>query len=177
MRGIARDRYFEPTPDWPTGKIGVITWQERSFEHGVKEGYLPALKQLGRKETETVYVAVPQNVGAVADASAAVSNAVLRFRSAGIDHVQRGMLAVDYSDYMATQDEGIPKNAARERCFAIMRKASVEVTDQATSLTAASACDQVWFIETLLKRASQPTLQGVLQAATRLGSAHRSPLV
>lgn len=226
VRGISRDRYFTPTPKWPTGKVGLITWQERSFEHGLEKGYLPALKALGHKASQTAYIAVPQNVGAVADASAAVSNAVLRFRSEGIDHVliqdgpagvfglggltllflnnaksqsyyprygfnannvpgfsafpadqQHGMLAVDFSDYMPTQDEGIAANPSRERCFALMRKRGVAVTDQATMLSAASACDQVWFLATLLERAPEPTLRGALQAAAGLGTAHRSPLV
>jgi hypothetical protein len=225
VRGLNREKYFAPTPDWPTGKVGIVTWQDPNYEYGVEQGYQPALKALGLA-APVRYIAVPQNAGAIADASAAVSSAVLAFRSAGIDHVliqdgnagvfglggltllflnnaksqnyyprygfnannvpgfsiypqdqQRGMLAVDFSDYMPTQDEGIAPNAQRERCFAIMNKRGVATSDQNTYATAAAACDQVWFIETLLRRAAQPTLQGALQAAAGLGTSYRSPQV
>jgi hypothetical protein len=224
--GLNRDRYFQPTPEWPTGNIGVITWQDRSFEYGVREGYVPALASLRLEPTETAYIAVPQNVGAIADASAAVSNAVLRFRSQGVDHVliqdgpagvfglggltllflnnaksqnyfprygfnannvpgfevypadqQHGMLAVDFSDYEPEKDAGIAPNAARERCFAIMKKRGVATSEKATAVTAAAACDEVWFLETLLRKAPEPTLQGALQAAAGLGTSYRSPYV
>lgn len=226
VSGLHRENYFEKTPDWPTGKIGVITWQDPSYEFGVKQGYLPALAKLGLKSDMERYVVVSQQVGSAADSSSAVSSAVLAFRSAGIDHVliqdgaagvfglggltllflnnaksqnyfprygfnannvpgfsiypadqQRGMLAVDFSDYMPSQDDGIAPNPARERCHSVLKKGGVTPSDQATFATAAAACDSVWFVETLLKKASSPTLQGVLQAAAALGTSYPSPLV
>lgn len=226
VSGLHREKYFTPTPDWPTGKIGVITWQDPSYEYGMKQGYLPALARLGLKVELERYVVVSQQVGSAADSSSAVSSAVLAFRSKGIDHVliqdgaagvfglggltllflnnaksqnyfprygfnannvpgfsiypadqQRGMLAVDFSDYMPNQDQGIAPNPARERCFAVLKKGGVTPNDQATYATGAGACDGVWFIETLLKRAAQPTLQGALQAAAGLGTSYQSPQV
>lgn len=226
VSGLHREKYFDKTPDWPTGKIGVITWQDPSYEYGVKQGYLPALQKLGLKSDMERYVVVSQQVGSAADSSSAVSSAVLAFRTAGIDHVliqdgaagvfglggltllflnnaksqnyfprygfnannvpgfsiypqdqQRGMLAVDFSDYMPSQDEGIPPNPARERCHQVLKKGGVTPSDQVTYATAAGACDGVWFVETLLKKASRPTLQGVLQAAGSLGTSYQSPLV
>jgi hypothetical protein len=222
--GLNRDKYFEPTAEWPTGKVGIVSWEDPSYQYGVKNGHEPALKRLG-KSARTRYIAPPQNAAAIGDASAAVSNAVLAFRSEGIDHVliqdgaagifglggltllflnnaqsqnyfprygfnannvpgftiyprgqQHGMLAVDFSDYMPSQDEGIAPNRTRERCFDIMRKRSVAVNDQTTYATAAGACDDVWFVETLLRRAAQPTLQGALEAASGLGTSYASPL-
>jgi hypothetical protein len=172
------------------------------------------------------YIAVPQNAGAIADASAAVSSAVLAFRTAGVDHVfiqdgtagifglggltllflnnaksqnyaprygfnannvpgfsiypadqQHGMVAVDFSDYMPSQDAGMTANPARERCLGVMKKHGVNASDQATYLTAAAACDQVWFLETLLRKAAAPTLRGALDVAAGLGTSYRSPLV
>ena len=224
--GLHREKYFTPTPDWPTGKIGVITWQDPSYEYGVEQGYLPALAKLGLKETEVRYIVVSQQVGSAADSSSQVSSAVLSFASKGIDHVliqdgaagvfglggltllflnnaksqnyfprygfnannvpgfsiyptdqQRGMLAVDFSDYMPNQDDGIAKNPARERCFAVLRKGGVTPSDQNTYATGAGACDQIWFVETLLNKAPQPTLQGALQAAASLGTSYTSPTV
>ncbi|TAL22691.1 MAG: hypothetical protein EPN99_05600 [Frankiales bacterium] len=226
VSGLHREKYFEKTPDWPTGKIGVITWQDPSYEYGVKQGYLPALAKLGLRSDLERYVVVSQQVGSAADSSSAVSSAVLAFRTAGIDHVliqdgaagvfglggltllflnnaksqnyfprygfnannvpgfsiypsdqQRGMLAVDFSDYMPTQDEGIAPNPARERCHRVLEKGGVTPSDQTTYATAAGACDGVWFVETLLRKASQPTLQGALQAAASLGTSYRSPQV
>jgi hypothetical protein len=224
---VNREKYFAPTPEWPTGKVGVVSWDEPSYQYGVKQGYLPALKQLGKSPAVPVrFIAPPQNAGAIADSSAAVSNAVLAFRTAGIDHVfiqdgaagifglggltllflqnaksqnyaprygfnannvpgfsvypadqQHGMVAVDFSDYMPTQDEGITANPARERCLGLMKKRGVNASDQATYLTAASACDQIWFLETVLGRAKQPTLRGALDAAAGLGTSYTSPLV
>ena len=227
VRGVNREKYFAPTPEWPSGKVGVVSWDEPSYQYGVKQGYLPALKQLGKDPAVPVrFIAPPQNAGAIADSSAAVSNAVLAFRTAGVDHVfiqdgaagifglgglsllflqnaksqnyfprygfnannvpgfsvypadqQRGMIAVDFSDYMPSQDAGLTPNAARERCLGVMKKRGVNASDQATYLTAAAACDQIWFLETLLGRAKQPTLRGALDAAAGLGTSYRSPLV
>jgi hypothetical protein len=51
------------------------------------KGSLPALHAAGLKETDVRYIAVPQSNKSLADASAAISSAVLAFRQQGIDHV------------------------------------------------------------------------------------------
>jgi hypothetical protein len=53
----------------------------------MEKGWLPALHSAGLKESSVRYVAVPQSDRSLADASAAVSSAVLDFKAAGIDHV------------------------------------------------------------------------------------------
>ncbi|MDT7547927.1 MAG: branched-chain amino acid transport system substrate-binding protein, partial [Actinomycetota bacterium] len=224
VSGLDRQQYFKTTTEWPSGKVGVITWDNASYRYGVTNGYLAALRRLG-KTAATAFIAEPQTAGSISDSSAAVSNAVLKFRSAGIDHVfiqdgpagvfglggltllflqnaksqsyhprygfnannvpgysiypadqQHGMLAVDFSDYMPQQDAGIAANPARTRCFAIMAKYGVTANDQNTEATAAGSCQDIWFIETLLRRASQPTLQGAIAAAESLGTSFQSPL-
>jgi hypothetical protein len=224
VAGVNRQRYFQPTTEWPTGKVGVVTWEDAGYKYGVTNGYLPAIKGLG-KAAEVVYIAKAQTLGGASDSSAAVSNAVLKFRSDGIDHVfiqdgpagvfglggltllflqnaksqryyprygfnannvpgfsiypadqQHGMLALDYSDYMPQQDEGTATNRARVRCFGIMAKRGVAANDQSTQSTAAGICQEVWLIETLLRRASAPTLQGAIAAADGLGTSFPSPL-
>ena len=61
------------------------------------------------------------------------------------------MLAVDSSDTKAEDDQGIPLNAARERCFALMRKRGLPVGDDATRNVAVNACEPVWFLEAVLR--------------------------
>jgi len=224
VSGLARQAYFKPTTEWAAGKVGLVTWDNPSYRAGA-QGYLSALKKLGLSAA-TSYVQIPQTVGNIGDSSAAVSSAVLKFRSAGIDHVliqdgpagvfglggltllflqnaksqryyprygfnannvpgysvypadeQHGMLAVDYGDYMPDQDAGITPNAARTRCLAIMKKYGVTANDQTTYATAGAACDSVWFIEAVLRRAPQLTLRGAITAAEGLGASYTSPLV
>ena len=225
VSGLATQAYFKPAPEWTAGKVGVITWDNPNYRAGVSQGYLPALKKLGLS-APVKYVQIPQTVGNISDSSAAVSSAVLSFRSAGIDHVliqdgpagvfglggltllflqnansqqyyprygfnannvpgfsiyparqQHGMLAVDYGDYMPSQDEGISPNPARTRCLRIMKEHGVTANDQTTYATAGAACESIWFVEALLKKAPQLTLRGAIAAAEGLGTSFGSTLV
>ena len=87
VHAMVKAGWHKPVAPWPTGKIGLITWQTPEYEYAMKNGYHKALADNRLAPTETRYVAVPQSAGSVADASAAVSNAVLSFRQKGIDHV------------------------------------------------------------------------------------------
>ncbi len=90
VRSMVQAGWHEPVAPWPTGKVGLITWEDNQYEYAMKNGYLKALAAAGLKETEVRYVAVPQSANSIADASAAISNAVLSFRQQGIDHVYIG---------------------------------------------------------------------------------------
>ena len=87
VRAMVKAGWQKPAPKWPTGKIGLITWDTPDYRYGMEHGYLAGLKEAGLKATDVRYVAVPADAGSIADASAAISNAVLSFRSKGIDHV------------------------------------------------------------------------------------------
>lgn len=87
VNGLAKLNYFKPTPEWPTGKLGLLTWDDITYVDGIKTGSLPALKRLGITPTDIRYIKTPQSLGAFSESSAAVSNAVLRFKEQGIDHV------------------------------------------------------------------------------------------
>jgi hypothetical protein len=87
VRAMVKAGWHKPTAPWPTGKIGLITWDDNEYKYAMDNGYLRALREAGLKETLVRYIAVPQNANALADASAAISNAVLAFRQQGIDHV------------------------------------------------------------------------------------------
>ncbi|MFN2521920.1 MAG: hypothetical protein ABR614_01200 [Mycobacteriales bacterium] len=87
VKGMVQMAWQKPEPKWPTGKIGLITWEDNGYKYAIEKGWLPALKASGLKAEDVKYVAVPQGVKAAGDASAAVSSAVLSFRDQGIDHV------------------------------------------------------------------------------------------
>lgn len=87
VHAMVKQGWHKPEPKWPTGKIGLITWQAPEYEYAMKNGYHKGLAANGLKDEDTRYIAVPQNAGSIADASAAISSAVLAFRQKGIDHV------------------------------------------------------------------------------------------
>ena len=91
--GIALDRLGALTVNglysagYFTGKLGLVTWDDPNYRATVANGYLPALSSHHITPTQVVYISVPQQVGAVADMSAAVGSAVTKFKTLGIDHV------------------------------------------------------------------------------------------
>ena len=87
VNAMVKAGWHKPGGAWPSGKIGLITWDTPQYRYAMKEGYLKALAANGLKDEDTRYISVPQNADSIADASAAISNAVLSFRSQGIDHV------------------------------------------------------------------------------------------
>jgi hypothetical protein len=79
--GLSRAGYF-------TGKVGLVTWDDTNYRYAMEHGYLPDLAARGIKPAlPPVYISVPQQLGALGDMTAAVSSAVTKFRSAGINHV------------------------------------------------------------------------------------------
>ncbi|TAL21461.1 MAG: hypothetical protein EPN99_07575 [Frankiales bacterium] len=87
VKAMVKAGWHKPEPKWPTGKIGLVTWDSNDYRYSMEKGWLPALRESGLKETDVRYIAVPQSDRSLADASAAVSSAVLSFREKGIDHV------------------------------------------------------------------------------------------
>ena len=226
VKGMVAAGWHKPTQKWPTGRIGLITWQDNDYEFAVKQGWLPAMKASGLSATDVRYIVVPQSDKSIADSSAAINSAVLAFREQGIDHVfigdgpagifrgggltlqflnaaksqryfprygfnsnnapgndalpadqQVGMIAVDSSDFERANDEGIPVNPQRERCYAVMKKNNLKATDgRATGILAVSICDIAWFTEAVFKRATTgTTLPRVIAAAESLGTSYRTP--
>jgi hypothetical protein len=87
VKAMVQAGWHKPEPKWPTGRIGLITWDNNEYRYAMDKGWLPALAESGLKATDIRYVAVPQSDKSLADASAAISSAVLSFREKGIDHV------------------------------------------------------------------------------------------
>jgi hypothetical protein len=80
VNGLVKAGYF-------TGKLGFVTWDDPNYRYAYSNGYVPALAANHITLTDKAFISVPQAVGAIADSSAAVSSAVTKFRSEGIDHV------------------------------------------------------------------------------------------
>jgi hypothetical protein len=87
VHAMVKEGWHKPDATWPTGKIGLLTWNNPEYEYAMKNGYHKGMAAHGLKAEETRYIAVPQNASSIADASAAISSAVLAFRQKGIDHV------------------------------------------------------------------------------------------
>lgn len=91
--GIALDRLGAVTATglynagYFTGKLGLVTWDDPNYRATITNGYMPILSQHHITPAQTVYIAVPQQIGALGDMSAAVSSAVTKFKALGIDHV------------------------------------------------------------------------------------------
>jgi hypothetical protein len=79
--------WHKPTPKWPTGKIGIVSWDNSDYRYAMSKGWLPAIKAAGLPTPMVKWVAIPQSDRGIADAGPAISSAVLAFRQAGIDHV------------------------------------------------------------------------------------------
>jgi len=225
VRSMVVAGWQKPQAPWPTGRIGVISWDDKQYRYATSNGYLKGLHDAGLKATDVRYVTVPENAQQLTEASAAISSAVLAFRQQGIDHVfigdgpagvfvgagltllflqnaksqgyyprygfnsnnvpdfpqypqdeLAGMLAVDYADSSAADDEGIALNPLRERCFALMRKRGLPVAQKQTQDLALEACGYAWFAEAVLRRATTgTTLPKMIAAAESLGTTYRSP--
>ena len=87
VNAMVRQHWQVPSETWKTGRIGLITWDDTNYKYAMQHGYLQALHEHGLKETDVRYVPVADTANSVGNASAAISNAVLRFSSEGIDHV------------------------------------------------------------------------------------------
>jgi hypothetical protein len=80
VNGLAKAHYF-------TGKLGLVTWDDPTYKLAMTDGYFPALAQNHVQVAQTAYIMVPQQIGALGDMTAAVSSAIAKFKSLGIDHV------------------------------------------------------------------------------------------
>jgi len=78
--GLNKAGYF-------SGKLGLVTWDDNNYRFAMTHGYLPTLAKLGITPAQVAYVSVPQQLGAVADMTAAMSSIVAKFKTLGIDHV------------------------------------------------------------------------------------------
>ncbi|MDP9181911.1 MAG: hypothetical protein M3P04_03930, partial [Actinomycetota bacterium] len=81
VSGLAKTDYYGKAP-----VIGIVTWDDRNFRAAVANGMVTELAKLGFKPKVVAYVRVPESEAAAADSSAAISNAILKFRQEGVTH-------------------------------------------------------------------------------------------
>jgi hypothetical protein len=86
--------YFSPwnvatgSPGGTGTKIGILTWDYPTFVQTVDGALVPALRAAGYSPAvQPVFIYYPNPVSDLGQSAAAISNAVLKFRAAGIDHV------------------------------------------------------------------------------------------
>lgn len=82
VEGLAKTDYFGGKP-----VIGIVAWDDPNYRAAVEQALIPALKQRGFTPETPAYVKVAESNAGLGDSSAGASNAVLRFRSAGVTHV------------------------------------------------------------------------------------------
>jgi hypothetical protein len=82
VEGLERQGYFSPG-----AKVGIATWDQSDFQWSITHAALPALAAVGIQNPPVAYVTVPETESDVSSSSADISNAILKFRQAGIDHV------------------------------------------------------------------------------------------
>jgi len=82
INGLEKQGYFSKG-----AKVGVVTWDDPYYHYGITQAAVPGFARLGLHNVPVQYVAVPQGVQDVSQTSAAAGNAVLKFRTMGIDHV------------------------------------------------------------------------------------------
>ena len=219
--GLAAQGYFGNG-----AKVGVVTWDDPGFREGVQKGYVPALARHGLKlATQPAYLSPPQTVQDLGATSAQVNGAVLRFQSAGVDHVilqdgsaglcgvgciglefmnqaksqhyypryglndsaapvaavkggsyptdqLKGSLAVTWTDIDKTYDVGWHVNQTRERCYELMRKSGIDMSNLDAQSAAMEVCDELWFLRDLVARLGGATLtpDNLISVVDSLGS-------
>ncbi len=87
VKALVQAGWHKPEPKWPTGKIGLMSWDSAEYRFAMEKGWLPALREAGLEATDVRYIAIPQDLGSIANSGSAVSSAVLAFGDQGIDHV------------------------------------------------------------------------------------------
>lgn len=93
MSALMAQHYFSPwntstgSPGGSGVKIGIVTFDDPAFAHAVDDVMVPKLTAAGYSKPDIIRVAEPQTQADIATLSAALKNAVLRFRTEHVDHV------------------------------------------------------------------------------------------
>jgi hypothetical protein len=80
INGLYKAGYF-------AGKLGMITWDDPTFRYAFVHGYEQSLARHHIKLVDKAFIGIPEQIGGIADMSAAMRSVVTKFRSEGIDHV------------------------------------------------------------------------------------------
>lgn len=107
VEDLKREGYFSSG-----AKVGIATWADSNFSYGISHQALPLLSSYGIHPT-VASITPPQTEGDLGQTSASVSNAVLKFKSLGINHVilfdgasgeaSGGILTLEWMDQAQSQ--------------------------------------------------------------------------
>ena len=50
VKSMVKANWQKPEPKWPTGKIGLITWDSNDYRYAMKNGYLKGMAAAGLKD-------------------------------------------------------------------------------------------------------------------------------
>jgi hypothetical protein len=88
----------------------------------------------------------------------------------------RRAVSVGWIDLNEAYDVGWHPNPARERCFDIMRKHGIDMSDSANQNAALAACGQLWLFELAAGKVTGTfTVDGFMRAIENLGYSYTSP--
>jgi hypothetical protein len=82
VASLMRQRYFEPR-----ATLGILTWDYPGFNRMLNNSLLPALRAAGHPPKDVERVSFPQSNSELAKSGSDVANAMLKFRSDGVDHI------------------------------------------------------------------------------------------
>ena len=82
ITGLAQQGYFDKG-----SRVGVALYDSPSYQRALSHVIRPALAAVGFPPTDVYQFSLPSSAAGVSDTAAQASNAVLKFRSEGIDHV------------------------------------------------------------------------------------------
>jgi ABC-type branched-subunit amino acid transport system substrate-binding protein len=110
---LTLDRIAKTTADrlWaqgffaPSSRLGLVTFDDPAFERAVERSYIPALAAHGVRFAQDARIQRPDSEGDYPGLSTAVSSAVLRFKSEGIDRVVFLQLGGDLALFFMTAAE------------------------------------------------------------------------
>jgi hypothetical protein len=92
----------------------------------------------------------------------------------------RRSVAVVWRAYDEAADAGIAPNAARARCFALMRRHGItfSTTNPNARVSALAACGTMWFMQAAFARMTGPvTVANFMDGVHRLGRSYLDPIV
>ena len=91
------------------------------------------------------------------------------------DQLRRSM-SVGWTDLDKSFDEGWRVNAVRERCYELMRKNEVDLSNVNAQAQALAACDELWFMQRISADLGDTplTVSNVMDVVNAIGSSYQS---
>lgn len=95
---MADTDYFEPRGPASPVRVGLVTYDGERMQGVTERSLRPAMRAVGEEFVEEAYIGEPDRLSDVGGMSTEINNAILRFRSEGIEHV----MIQDYGNALLT---------------------------------------------------------------------------